>query len=146
MALPTPTRGLVINYSYLWNDQAKAGQEEGLKDRPCVVVLAVPVQDGERVVHVAPITHTPPRIATDAVELPVATNARLGLDDQRSWIATTELNRFTWPGLDVRPISCARPDAFAYGSVLLEILKQVIAQIRQRRQVRTVTRDTDSQE
>lgn len=145
MALSTPTPGLVISYSYLWNDQAKAGREEGLKDRPCVVVLAVQIDGGERVVHVAPITHTPPKITTEAVELPGATKARLGLDEGRSWIVTTELNRFTWPGPDMRPISRAKPDAFAYGSIPLEILKQAIAQIRDRRQVRTVGRDTDSQ-
>ena len=27
----------------------------------------------------------------------------LGLDRERSWIVVTELNRFIWPGPDVRP-------------------------------------------
>ena len=141
MALPTPTPGLVISDSYLWQDQANAGGEEGLKDRPCVIVLAVHDQDGERIVHVAPITHTPPKAKTEAVELRAATKARLGLDDQQSWIVTTELNRFTWPGPDLRPISRDKPDTFAYGSVPLGTLKQVIDQIRERRRVRTVKRD-----
>lgn len=86
---------MVISYSYLWQDQANAGWEEGLKDRPCVIVLALQELVGERVVLVAPITHTPPRDDNDAVELPDATKARLGMDEQRSWIVTTELNRFT---------------------------------------------------
>lgn len=40
MALPDPHPGLVIRYSYLWADEHRTGQEEGLKDRPCVIVVA----------------------------------------------------------------------------------------------------------
>lgn len=101
MALPEPTAGLVIGYAYLWQEEATAGQEEGLKDRPCVIVLSVEDKDGERIVQVAAITHTPPRRPGDAVELPAQTKQRLGLDDARSWIVTTELNRFTLPGPDL---------------------------------------------
>ena len=143
MALPRPTAGLVIGYAYLWEREAREGQADGAKDRPCVVILAVEDRDGERIVHVAPITHTPPRLANEAVALPLATKARLGLDDQPSWIVTSELNRFTWPGPDLRPTSRDRPDNFAFGSIPLGLLKQVIGQIRERRRVRTVPRDDD---
>jgi len=98
----TPEPGHVIRYAYLWREQAEAGQEEGVKDRPCAVLLSV-ADDTRNVVTVLPITHTPPRNEDDAVEIPAATKRRLGLDDDRSWIVTREANRFTWPGPDVRP-------------------------------------------
>ncbi len=140
MALPQPTAGLVIGYAYLWQDEARLGQEEGLKDRPCVVILSVEDKDGERIVHVVAITHTPPRGPGDAVELPDQTKQRLGLDEARSWIVTTELNRFTWPGPDLQPIARGTVGPFAFGSVPLGILKQVVAQIRERRGVGSVRR------
>lgn len=143
MALPDPTAGLVIGYAYLWEREARAGREEGVKDRPCVVVLAVTHRDGQRVVHVAPITHRRPVAPGDGVSLPPATKSRLGLDDQPSWIVTTELNRFIWPGPDLRPVSRSRPDTFAFGSIPLGLLRQVIDQIREHRRVRSVPRDDD---
>jgi hypothetical protein len=47
---PTPTPGLVIRYSYLWRNEAAAGREEGVKDRPCAIVLAVEIENGDTVV------------------------------------------------------------------------------------------------
>jgi len=38
---PTPKPGLVIRYSYLWHRESLIGQEEGAKERPCAVVLAL---------------------------------------------------------------------------------------------------------
>jgi hypothetical protein len=102
--LPAPFPGLVLHYSYLWHDQHRKGLEEGTKDRPCVVVLAVTSEDGDTVVTVAPVTHTPLRLPVEAVEIPAATKSRLGLDDGRSWIVVTEVNRFRWPGHDLRPV------------------------------------------
>ena len=143
MALPEPTPGLVIGYAYLWEREARAGRDEGAKDRPCVIILAVEDRNGDRIVHVAPITHAPPRVAADAVALPPATKARLGLDGRPSWIVTIQLNRFTWPGPDLRPILRDKPDTFAFGSIPLKLLQQVIGQIRERRRVHTVPRDDD---
>lgn len=105
MALPAPVPGLVIRYAYLWRDEALRGQEEGAKDRPCVVVLAVETADGDTVVTVAPITHSPPRHPETAVEIPTSTKQRLGLDGERSWIIAADLNRFVWPGVDLRPVT-----------------------------------------
>jgi len=102
--LPNPFPGLVLHYSYLWHDEHRRGLEEGTKNRPCVVVLAVTSEDGDTVVTVAPITHTPPRIAGEAVEIPAATKDRLGLDEGRSWIVVNEINRFRWPGVDLLPV------------------------------------------
>ena len=41
MPIPTPEPGLIISYAYLWEHEAQSGQEEGRKDRPCVIALAV---------------------------------------------------------------------------------------------------------
>ncbi|MGD0434098.1 MAG: hypothetical protein ABSA58_23700 [Acetobacteraceae bacterium] len=65
MALPDPQSGLVISYSYLWHYEHNVGRDEGAKTRPCVIVLAVDKpEEGTTVVRVAPITHSPPRIAS----------------------------------------------------------------------------------
>lgn len=41
MPIPNPEPGLVISYAYLWHDEQQAGREEGRKDGPSVIVLAV---------------------------------------------------------------------------------------------------------
>jgi mRNA-degrading endonuclease toxin of MazEF toxin-antitoxin module len=103
VAFPTPEPGLVIRYAFLWREAAPRGQEEGDKDRPCAIVLTTRDDQGDTVVVVLPITHSPPRNPDLAVEVPAATKRRLGLDDDRSWIVLTDANRFIWPGPDLRP-------------------------------------------
>lgn len=115
MALPVPVPGLVIRYSYLWASEHARGQEEGLKDRPCAVVLVVAGRAGEQIVVVLPITHTPPADPLGAVEIPAGTKRRLGLDDERSWVVLTEANRFVWPGPDLRPAEPGNAESVAYG-------------------------------
>ncbi|MEZ5910604.1 MAG: hypothetical protein R3D31_17545 [Hyphomicrobiaceae bacterium] len=102
MSLPTPVAGLVINYSYLWRHEHLRGFDEGSKNRPAAVVLVL-VKGLQLHVTVLGITHTPPRDPADAVSLPPSAKKSLGLDDQPSWIVTTEANTFTWPGHDLRP-------------------------------------------
>ncbi len=130
MPLPDPAPGLVVRYGYLWRDEARRGQEEGRKDRPCVVVLSVKNVEGQKIVTVAPVTHTRPKIAADGVEFPAATKKRLGLDDQPSWIMSSELNRFLWPGPDLRPIERGQR-TFAYGfspdAMLQALRRQIVA-------------------
>ncbi len=50
-----------------------------------------------------PITHSPPDNPADAVEIPAALKAHLGLDEVPSWIVVTEVNDFLWPGPGIRP-------------------------------------------
>jgi hypothetical protein len=95
--------GLVIRYSYLWQQEALQGNDEGVKDRPCAIVLAHQFVENETQVLVLPVTHTPPSDPNDAIEIPAETKKRLGLDDQQSWIILTEANSFVWPGPDLRP-------------------------------------------
>ena len=121
---PTPIPGLVIRYAYLWKREADQGQIEGQKHRPCVVVLCVEEVDGERVVTVAPITHSPPTDLSQAIELTPATRRRLGLDAEKNWIVATEVNSFSWPGPDLAVTSTGQ---YAYGelpAVVFEALKQ----------------------
>lgn len=131
MTLPTPLPGLAIHYGYLWRDEARRGREASVKDRPCVVVLAVERAGEDNIVLVAPVTHVAPRDTGDAVEIPLETKRRLGLDAARSWIVSTELNRFVWPGPDLRPIAGRVSPEFAYGFIpagLLQALrKQIVA-------------------
>jgi hypothetical protein len=92
----------VISYAYLWAREAAAGQEEGLKDRPVVVVVARIVRGDEVELLVAPVTHSQPDRREDGIEMPRSVKRHLGLDSERSWILLTELNRFIWPGPDIR--------------------------------------------
>ncbi len=125
MPLPDPIPGLVLHYSYLWFDQHRLGMLEGTKDRPCVGVLAASQDQGNTIVTVVPITHTPPRIAAEGVEIPPDTKRRLGLDDARSWVIATEVNGFTWPGPDLRPIPGMSPTAYAYGMLPPGLFRQI---------------------
>jgi hypothetical protein len=103
MPLPEPEPGLVISYAYLWHHEHQSGQDEGRKDRPSVIVLAVErMSDGATVVTVLPITHRAPTAAASGVEIPPAIQQLLGLDRQRSWIIVSEGNEFVWPGYDLR--------------------------------------------
>jgi hypothetical protein len=124
VALPDPAPGLVIGYAYLWRNEALKRQEEGRKDRPCVIVLSVHKVEGRTLVTVAPITHTPPERPELAVEIPSETKQRLGLDDERAWIIADDLNRFLWPGVDLRPIRRGA-STYAYGLLPGSLYRQV---------------------
>lgn len=97
MTWPDPKPGLVIRYSYLWLSEAASGREEGLKDRPCaIVVVTAGIGERKRVLAL-PVTHSPPKDMEFAIELPQETKRRLRLDDQRSWIVLSEWN-VAWSG------------------------------------------------
>jgi hypothetical protein len=101
-------------------------------------------RDGDKTtVVVAPITHTPPTDSKNAVEIPAATKERLGLDHARSWIVTNDLNIFTWPGPDVRPIDSNRGIAFGHlpNGLAKALILNVRDQIKVGKQI-LVNRDT----
>jgi hypothetical protein len=125
MPIPTPEPGLVICYACLWHAEHEAGHEEGRKDRPSVIVLAVERQaDDATVVTVLPITHSPPLDPVSAVELPAPVKRHLGLDDSRSWIIVSEGNEFDWAGYDLRKIAGA--DRYDYGFLPPRLFNQVL--------------------
>jgi len=121
-----PVPGLVIRYSYLWRAEHQRGHEEGIKDRPCAIILVTTDDaDDHKTVTVLPITHTPPSNPDLAVEIPHETKRRLGLDDDRSWIVLTEANRFIWPGPDLRPARRDELGDVAYGLLPRALFKHV---------------------
>ena len=143
MPLPDPRPSLVICYAYLWAPEYDAGRDEGVKDRPCAVVLTRHEMDGEIVVTVAPVTHSLPSDPASAVEIPPATKKRLGPDSERSWIVATEVNRFVWPGPDLRPISGRQSNRFAYGylpAVLVRRIADRILDLARKRSIKIVER------
>jgi len=77
-------------------------------------------------VYVLPITHTRPLTQEDGIEIPAATKQRLGLDTDRSWIITTELNRFAWPGPDIRPTASGD---YIYGNLPERLMHLAFAQV-----------------
>jgi hypothetical protein len=129
MAIPTPEPGLVVSYAYLWDREARDGQDEGRKDRPCVIALAVQRrQDGETWVTVLPVTHSPPRDAAEAVEIPSAVKRHLGLDDARSWVVVTEGDQFVRPGYDLRKVRDG--ERYDYGFLPPRFFASVLAAFR----------------
>lgn len=127
MALPLPQPGQVIRYSYLWWNEARTGLEDGSKDRPCGVVLTRLTQTGQTIAYVLPVTHRRPLQGEDGVEIPQATKRRLGLDAEPSWIITTELNRFIWPGPDIRPTVSGE---YLYGYLPEKLMRLVLDQVK----------------
>lgn len=131
---------MVVRYSFLWSSEAKQGQTEGRKDRPCVIITAVAqVAAGRFRVRVLPITHRPSEPAR-SVELPAKVKRHLDLDADASWVVLDELNEFVWPGVDLRPISRAKPGVWTFGILPVEIFDEIRAKlaafVRQRRTVR----------
>lgn len=131
MKIPHPEAGLVIRYSYLWHQESMKGHDEGRKDRPCAVVLA---SKDNRVV-VAPITHTQPASGTMAIELPNQVKKQLGLDHERSWIVTNDVNVFQWLGHDVRP---AKGDSWEFGRLPPSITKTLLTKVQENARQRTL--------
>jgi hypothetical protein len=127
MTLAPPKPGQVIRYAYLWWNEARAGREDGSKNRPCSVVLTSTDGDGRTLAYVLPVTHSPPSDGEDGVEIPRATKQRLGLDKERSWIITTELNRFVWPGPDLRPTATGD---YLYGYLPEKLMDLVLKSVK----------------
>ena len=144
MNLAPPEHGSVIRYAYLWADEHSHGREEARKDRPAVVLaLSVRTSDGQTEVLVLAVTHTPPANPSDAVALPPAVKRRLKLDDEASWIVTTEANAFIWPGPDIRPITTRKPSSVVYGNIpadLLQVVARSFLANRKRQQAQIVAR------
>ena len=103
------------------------GREEGAKDRPCAIVMAVTDEDGEWNVLVLPITHSPPPNPADAIEIP------------------TETNEFLWPGPDLRPVPGGDASTVAYGPLPPRFFAQVRNKFleRDRREKSTLIKRTE---
>jgi hypothetical protein len=93
-----------------------------------VVVARIEKQDRTQLL-VAPITHSQPERAVEGLEVPPSVKKHLGLDRDPSWIVLTELNRFFWPGPDIRPVSGS--ESPLYGPVPDWLFRKVQDGIRQ---------------
>jgi hypothetical protein len=130
----------VISYSYLWAREAAAGEESGRKDRPAVVVVARIERQVGTLILVAPVTQTSPENAGEAIEIPPNVKKQLGLDRERSWIMLNELNRFIWPGPDIRPVLGGAPFYDALPDLLFERVRRGVIELNTAGKLRVTKR------
>jgi len=136
VSFPTPRPGLVIRYSFLWSDEQDAGAEQAAKDRPCAIVVAVRKgEHGDIRTLVAPITHSVPEDPADSLEIPAHVSRTLDLDGERHWLRLDELNRFSWPGFDLRHIP-GKAGRYDYGTLPQALFEQLRQGILDRQQAR----------
>lgn len=136
-----PSVGHVIKYAYLWRNEYYQGLSEGRKERPACVIVNRVLENNQRVLFVMPITHSQPRDEDNAVLLPAETKLRLGLDSEPSWIITNEVNKFIWPGFDVRRCDNG---TYSYGCLPESIIKQCLDAVKKhsrQRSLQAVSRD-----
>ena len=97
MPIPNPEPGLVISYLF-WHHEHEAGREEGQKDRPSVIVLAVEREaDGATIVTVLPITQNPPTDPASADEIPLPVKRHLGSTRSAHGSSSTRATNFFGP-------------------------------------------------
>ncbi|WP_179381799.1 hypothetical protein [Jannaschia marina] len=94
-----PAVGDVWSYPYLWARQAKSGETEGRKTRPCALILLLRQDDGRTLVVLLAITTQPPLPGQTAIEVPQIERRRAGLDvDRPLWVIVDERNEDVLPG------------------------------------------------
>ena len=104
----------MIRYDYLWAREERRGRTEGSKDRPCVVVSAIgPTADQPLRAVICAITHTEPPDPAAAIEIPRDVKKQLGLDADRSWMITDEVNLLEWSDPGIVPLPGT--DRWSYG-------------------------------
>ncbi len=104
MKKPEPQSGDIICFDFLFKRDKEKGLIDGEKDRPCAIVLARVMKEGhEPTVLLAPITHTEPKPGVDAIELTGRMRKACGLDDQKQWIITSEINTASWTDAGIVP-------------------------------------------
>jgi len=127
----TPFPGMVVRYAFLWSSEARAGETEGYRDRPCVIVTAIRrAADGRLRVRVLPITHVPTEEAR-SIAIPAKVKRHLGLDADASWIVLDEVNEFFWPDVDLRPVSRSKPGVWTFGVLPTEIFDEIQTKLRE---------------
>jgi hypothetical protein len=133
LIIPEPKVGLVVRYSFLWSREAAAGLEEGSKDRPCAIVLVVRNIDTVQMVRVLPITTRAPSDPATAMEIPLVTKIRIGLDQSKSWVILEEVNEFEWPGPDLKPASRENRSTPVMGMLPPRFTTELLNRLRKRK-------------
>lgn len=122
-----PVGGLVIRYDYLWASEEAQGREEGSKNRPCAVVVAIPQSDTEPLrAIVCGITHAEPPPGDNAVEIPQTVKNHLGLDGEPSWVVTSEVNVVDWEDPGIIPVASGQ---WTYGMIPRQLAEQIRANV-----------------
>lgn len=129
-----PKPGLVIRYDYLWKREHDAGRIDGAKDRPCAIIVSTASRAGGGMdVVLCAITHSPPQSDGDAVEIPHDVARRIGLDEQRSWIVTQEVNTVVWEnGRMPFGVSPVKKGQWAFGTLPRNLGKLAFDQLASR--------------
>ncbi len=85
--------GDVWRFPYLWKREERAGDTEGRKDRPVVLVLLIENSKGQQEAMLVPVTSQPQTGNPFAVEVPDIEKKRAGLDLRMDlWVVTDEHN------------------------------------------------------
>ncbi len=92
--------GHVLRYVYLFASEEAAGRDEGVKERPVVVIN---VDHEARLVHVLAVT-TKGDGKPGAIPIPADVAAAANLSPTSS-VLVTEYNEFRWLGFDIRPLA-----------------------------------------
>lgn len=134
-----PRVGQIVNHHFLWIDEQAAGQIEGRKARPCLILAVEPQQRTLPRVTVLPVTSQSPRGAAGAVAIPDDVKGRIGIDRGRpAWVVTNEANVFTWPGFDLVP----QPDGgFVTGTITRGFFERIREAVRRGR-MQAIDRDS----
>jgi hypothetical protein len=74
---------------------------------------------------VVPVTTRAPRAGDSTVEMPARVRQHIGLGDERCWIVADEVNSFTWPGPDIRPMRRGSDVDPRYGAIPGRLFDQV---------------------
>lgn len=141
--IPQPTVGMVVNYEYLWARQYHDGRTEGEKIRPCAILAVIEGKD-ETTVYVAPMTHTAPFHPEESIQLTDATSRRLRMNCGSSWLMVNEVNKFIWPGCDIRRVPNREPRTYCFGRLPEEVLleaRQKLKEFNQKKTLLFVPRD-----
>ncbi|MFG5382830.1 hypothetical protein [Yoonia sp. R2-816] len=85
--------GDVWRFPYLWKREERAGDTEGRKNRPVVLVLLIENSKGQQEAMLVPVTSQPQTGNPFAVEVPDIEKKRAGLDLRMDlWVVTDEHN------------------------------------------------------
>jgi hypothetical protein len=139
---PEPQVGQVVDHYFLWADEKAAGNLEGRKPRPCLIISVEHRRDAPPRVTVLPITSQPPRAEVTAVAIPDDAKVHIGLDRARpAWVIVDDANVFAWPGYDLVP---QRGGGFIRGVVsrgLFARIRDAVLSVHSRNRPRIVRRD-----
>jgi hypothetical protein len=115
MALPAPVPGLVVRYSYLWNQEYRQGRRmRDWENEDTNLATRVRADHTDDRAGAILFTFVTPSDMEFAVEIPAKVKERLALGQEQSWVVLSEWNEFIWPGPDLRLVHGAE-FSVAYG-------------------------------